>query len=73
MSTNNSNSNEQLAQEIVNARLRAMTPSEKIHAALRLYYSARSLKISWLRAQNPQSSESEILQMVKESFMYART
>ena len=61
------------AEQIVNSRLRAMSPSEKIRVSLQLYWSAREFKSAWLRSRSPKLTESEIQKMVKEAFMYART
>ncbi len=52
---------------------KSMTPEQKLNAALSLYYSARDLKIAGLKKQHPDMPEEEILQKVKEIFLYART
>ena len=46
----------------------AMSPSEKLHAALRLYYSARQLKVAGLRKQHPEWSEKKIAEKVRQFF-----
>lgn len=51
----------------------AMTPGQKLKVALRLYYSARALKATGLRAQNPNWTEERIQNRVREIFLYART
>jgi len=51
----------------------AMTPEQKLRAALALYRSARDLKAAGLRAQHPHWSEKEIEEKVREIFLYART
>jgi len=61
------------AQAIVDARFRAMTPTEKLRVATRLYYSARELKAAWLRSMHPNLLEPEIQSLVREAFLYART
>jgi hypothetical protein len=54
-------------------RFSAMSPTEKLEAALRLYHSARELKAAWVRSQNPLFNEAQVQRMVRESFLYART
>ena len=51
----------------------SMTPAQKLRVALDLYHSARDLKIAALKAQNPNWSEKEIQEKVREIFLYART
>ncbi|HEY7611133.1 MAG TPA: hypothetical protein VIF14_18040 [Alphaproteobacteria bacterium] len=53
--------------------LRAMTPEQKLKAAERLYWTARSLKAAWLRQQHPDWSEAEVQRKVREIFLNART
>jgi hypothetical protein len=53
--------------------LKAMTPEQKLHIFLRLYYSARRLKTAALRQQHPNWSPAEIEQTVTEIFLNART
>ncbi len=50
-----------------------MTPEERLHAAIRLYWSARQLKAASLRAQHPEWDEARVAQAVREAFLYART
>ncbi len=50
-----------------------MTPEQILNQALNLCYSARELKAAGLRAQFPDLDEAEILEKVKEIFLYART
>jgi len=52
---------------------RSMTPEQKLRLALRLYYSARQLKLAALRAHHPDWSEEEIQQKLRDIFLYART
>ena len=52
--------------------MRAMSPSQKLKAAERLYYSARQLKAAALRAQYPDWAEEAIRRAVREAFLYAR-
>ena len=51
---------------------RMMTPQQRLHAALRLYWSARRLKEASLRTFRPELSEAEIHAKVREFFLYAR-
>ena len=53
--------------------LRAMTPEQKLRAAERIYWTARSLKAAWLRAQHPDWSEDQVQHKVREIFRNART
>lgn len=52
--------------------LRAMTPQQRLRAALRLYWSARQLKEASLRTFHPELSEAEIKAKVRDFFLYAR-
>ena len=60
--------NEEKAQEII----RAMTPEQKLEAAMRLYWSARELKAAALRSFHPDWSEEKIQQEVRHAFLTAR-
>ena len=51
----------------------SMSPEQKLKVALQLYYSARELKATSLRAQNPDWAEDRIQDRVREIFLYART
>ena len=53
--------------------LQAMTPTQKLRAAERLYHSARQLKAAALRAEHPEWTEETIRQAVREIFLYARS
>src|SRR5262249_24433452 len=53
--------------------LRAMTPSQNLRAAERLYFPARQLKAAALRAQHPDWTEEAILEAVRQIFLYARS
>ncbi len=52
---------------------RRMTPEQKLRESIRLYKSAWHLKAAWLRQQNPNWTEEQVQQAVKENFMNART
>ena len=50
--------------------LQAMSPTQKLRAAERLYYSARQLKAAALRAQHPDWTDEAIRQAVRKFFLY---
>lgn len=50
-----------------------MTPEEKLKLLANLQISARKLKASGLRLQNPDLTDEEILEKVRKIFLYART
>jgi len=52
---------------------KSMAPERKLRVALQLYYSAKELKAAGLRSQNPDWSEDQIQNKVREIFLYART
>ena len=52
--------------------LREMTPEQKLRTAMDLYWSARSFKAAWLRKLNPDWSDGQIEEAVKEAFANAR-
>jgi hypothetical protein len=49
-----------------------MSPAERLRAAERLYWSARSLKTAALRARHPEWSEDRIERTVRELFLFHR-
>ena len=51
----------------------SMSAEEKIQIALRLYYSARQLKLAALRDQNPDWTERKIQEQLRQIFLYAGT
>jgi len=51
--------------------LKAMTPSQKLKAAMDLYHSAREMKAAGLRYQHPDWSEEKVLEKVLEIFRRA--
>lgn len=53
--------------------LRAMTPSQRVAAAERLYWSARELKSAYLRAKHPGWTSERLATEVKEAFLNARS
>ncbi len=50
-----------------------MSPAEKLKLSMRLYWSARRLKASWLRQQHPDWTEEQVQNKVTEIFRNART
>jgi hypothetical protein len=52
--------------------LRRLSPEEKIHIMMQLYWTARQLKEAGLRMAHPDLSDEEIRTLVHESFLYAR-
>jgi hypothetical protein len=52
---------------------RQMTAEQKVHAAMRLYWSARGLKAAWIRNQHPDWTPEQVEQAVREVFANART
>jgi hypothetical protein len=53
--------------------LQAVSPTQKLRAAERLYYSARQLKAAALRAEHPDWTEEAIRKAVREIFLYGRS
>lgn len=51
---------------------KSMAPEQKLQIALRLYYSARRLKLESLRVQHPDWTERALDEKVRELFLYAR-
>jgi hypothetical protein len=60
-----------LEQNIQREILKKMTPEQKLHLALRLYYSAWELKAAWLKSLHDNWSEQEIDKEVKRIFTNA--
>jgi hypothetical protein len=52
---------------------RRMTPQDKIRAMGRLYRQAWNLKLAWLKDQNPDWSDEEILNETRRIFLHAST
>lgn len=51
----------------------SMTPEQKLHVALRLFYSARELKEAALRRDHPDWTEKQMQEKLREIFLNART
>ncbi len=51
----------------------SMTPEQKLRLLSDICNTARKLKAAGLRKQHPEWNEEEILQKVREIFLYART
>jgi len=73
-------------QKVQDEILRAMTPHQKLQAAMNLYYSARQLqaamnlyysarqlKAAWIRQQHKDWSEKQVEEAVREIFVNARS
>jgi hypothetical protein len=52
---------------------RKMSAQEKLHVAMRLYWSARRLKAAWIRQQHKDWTEDQVQHAVREAFTNART
>ncbi len=52
---------------------RRMQPAERLHLAMRLYWSARDLKTAFLRQKYPEWSEQKLKDEVRRIFLHART
>ncbi len=63
-------SSERMSQRDV---LRKMTPAQRLEAAFRLYWTARSVKEAALRARHPDWSDERVAREVKEAFLHARS
>ena len=53
--------------------LRALSPTQRLRAAERLYWSARQIKAAGIRAQHPDWSEERVKEAVRLAFFHART
>jgi hypothetical protein len=53
-------------------RYAAMTPSEKLQVAARLYWTARRLKEAQIRSLHPHLDDREVRRRVNEAFLNAR-
>lgn len=61
------------AREIQIEIFKKMSTAEKLKLSMRLYWSARRLKASWLRQQHPDWTEEQVQSKVTEIFRNART
>lgn len=52
--------------------IRRMTPAQKLQAAMRLYWSARSLKAAWFRQEHPEWSEQEVDRAVRDWLLFRK-
>ncbi len=57
----------------MNSYLSKLTPEQKLREALRLYHSAKELKIAAMKKFHPELSDKEIKEKVKKVFFYARS
>ena len=53
--------------------LQAMSPTQKLRAAERLYHSAWQLKAAALRVQHPDWTDEAIRLAIRQIFLYARS
>lgn len=53
--------------------LRRMSGAQKLRTAFQMYWGARKIKAARLRQQNPDWSEDQVRQRVREIFMHAAT
>jgi len=57
----------------MNSYSRKLTPEQKLREALRLYHSAKELKIAAIKKFHPELSDKEVREKVKKVFFYARS
>jgi hypothetical protein len=57
----------------MNIYIKNLKPEEKLSLSLKLYYSARELKIQSLKKFHPAMTENEIKERIKKIFLYARS
>ena len=50
-----------------------LTPEQRLKEALKLYHSAKELKIAAIKKFHPELSDKEIKEKVKKIFFYARS
>jgi hypothetical protein len=62
-----------MAEDKVREIRKAMTPKQKLNAAMQLYWSARELKSAYIRSIHPEWSDEQIHQAVREAFMKSRS
>lgn len=53
--------------------LKKMSPQQKLEASMNLYYSAKELKFAWLSQLHSDWSDQKIRQVVRETFVNARS
>jgi hypothetical protein len=58
-------------QEVQREIFQKMTPEQKLHLSMRLYYSAWELKSAWLRQIHPDWTQEQIQQEVRRIFTNA--
>ena len=57
----------------MNNHSRKLTFEQKLEVALRLYHSAKELKIAAMKKFHPELTNKEIEEKVKKIFLYARS
>ncbi len=50
-----------------------LTPDQRLNEALKLYHSAKELKIAAIKKFHPELSDKKIKEKVKKIFFYARS
>lgn len=60
------------AYDIQTEIFRRMTPTQKLAASMRLYWSARELKAAWFRSEHPEWTEAQVKAAVREAFLFHR-
>lgn len=56
-----------------NLIIKKLSPEKKLQLALNLYFNARELKTSAIKKFHPELNEKEVIQKVKEIFLYAKS
>ena len=57
----------------MNSYSHKLTPEQKLREALRLYHSAKELKIAAIKKFHPELSDKEIIEKVNKIFFYAKS
>lgn len=57
----------------MNIYIKNLEPEEKLHLSLKLYFSARELKMQSIKKFHPEMTEKEVKERVKKIFLYARS
>lgn len=53
-------------------QVKKLTPEQKLLLSLRLYHSAKELKIASIKKFHPEETDTEVKEKVKEMFSHAR-
>jgi len=57
----------------MNIYIKNLEPEEKLYLSLKLYFSARELKMQSIKKFHPEMTEKEVKERVKKIFTYARS